>query len=270
MKINNPILIGILITFVYYVVLNGLLAIFIFNLSLEMSIDRNVQLINLGLNCIMGCIAFFIFKKVQFDRKKKANMRFKHFGMVVLIVLLVIIFENPINFFNQIIGINGIPEPRDITWNKILSFHFVEAIGIIVVGPIVEEIVYRGIILNLIKQKYSIILSLIISSVLFSLFHFNPLETDIPILITAFLSGIAFGFIYIKFGLIYSILGHSFFNFLWFVTVVWTKEYYDIIETLDFNVLYWIIVLSAFGIFMVILIKELKKQTRIRQLRKET
>jgi membrane protease YdiL (CAAX protease family) len=59
----------------------------------------------------------------------------------------------------------------------------------ITIVPFVEEIIYRGILVNFLLSRYTTIISVIVSSLIFSILHGNPF--------TAFLGGLVFAYVYI-------------------------------------------------------------------------
>ena len=74
------------------------------------------------------------------------------------------------------------------------------------VAPVLEEIVFRGVIMNNLK-KYGIKTAIIINSIFFALSHYN---TDM--IIPAFFTGIIFSYVAYKYSIKYSILIHFFIN----------------------------------------------------------
>lgn len=91
----------------------------------------------------------------------------------------------------------------------ILIFKFIIAV---VIGPIVEEVLFRGVLLNKLAVKFGIKKGIVFSSLLFMVFHINSFF--IPQLI----GGVLLGIIYIKTKqLIYPILAHSLNNLIPFL-----------------------------------------------------
>ena len=74
------------------------------------------------------------------------------------------------------------------------------------VAPILEEIVFRGVIMNNLR-KYGIRVAIIVNSLLFGLSHYN-----IEMIVPAFLTGIIFSYVAYKYSIKYSILIHFFIN----------------------------------------------------------
>ena len=83
---------------------------------------------------------------------------------------------------------------------------YIDVIMAVFVAPILEEIVFRGVIMNNLK-KYGIRVAIIINSLLFGLSHYN-----IEMIVPAFLTGIVFSYVAYKYSIKYSILIHFFIN----------------------------------------------------------
>jgi uncharacterized protein len=85
----------------------------------------------------------------------------------------------------------------------------------VIIAPILEEIIYRGIILDGLLKIYSPFKAIIISSVLFSVLHLNPWQAT-----GALLGGMLSGWIYYKSGnLILSIIIHASNNLYGFIII---------------------------------------------------
>ena len=84
--------------------------------------------------------------------------------------------------------INIFPSYMELS-NKMLSFRasILSVICMVVLIPICEEIIFRGIIFDHLKRNYSIITAIIVQALLFGLFHGNIVQG-----IYTFLSGIIF------------------------------------------------------------------------------
>ena len=83
---------------------------------------------------------------------------------------------------------------------------YIDVIMTVFVAPILEEIVFRGVIMNNLR-KYGIRVAIIINSLLFGLSHYN-----IEMIVPAFLTGIVFSYVAYKYSIKYSILIHFFIN----------------------------------------------------------
>ena len=83
---------------------------------------------------------------------------------------------------------------------------YIDVIMAVFVASILEEIVFRGVIMNNLR-KYGIRVAIIINSLLFGLSHYN-----IEMIVPAFLTGIIFSYVACKYSIKYSILIHFFIN----------------------------------------------------------
>ena len=83
---------------------------------------------------------------------------------------------------------------------------YTDIIMTVFVAPVLEEIVFRGVIMNNLR-KYGIRVAIIINSLLFGLSHYN-----IEMIIPAFLTGIIFSYVACKYSIKYSILIHFLLN----------------------------------------------------------
>lgn len=126
----------------------------------------------------------------------------------------------------------------DILSKKITSYDEVNAslsnpehliltfIAIIFVGPIVEEVLFRGLVLNELKKNLNIFVAIIIQGVLFGIYHMNLLQG-----IYASILGIALGFInYYTGTILSSIIGHMCFNFLGTIGLGILLNYFSFLE----------------------------------------
>ena len=66
-------------------------------------------------------------------------------------------------------------------------------LAIAIVGPVLEELLFRGAITKALLQKYSPRTAIVISALIFGVFHINPIQ-----IIPAFLIGLLLGWIYYK------------------------------------------------------------------------
>jgi uncharacterized protein len=84
---------------------------------------------------------------------------------------------------------------------------------IAVVAPIVEEIIFRGMILRGFLKHYSVRKSIILSALLFAIIHMNPWQ-----FVTAFAAGILLGWWYVKTdSILTTIFGHALNNSMSFI-----------------------------------------------------
>lgn len=149
----------------------------------------------------------------------KQNLFFyvKEFAVVVFYYFATMLV---ISFFVKVSGVE-IKQFEQMNLEKIKQTSVYFLLAVAVLAPLYEEIVFRGIVLrNLLPRHSSKVknfLAILVSSLVFSAFHFN-LTTLIPILFLSFLLS------YLtlrKQGLMLSILVHAFNNFMTAVVLLY-------------------------------------------------
>ena len=159
----------------------------------------------LGHLSIFLCLIYLVIvqKKYKFVLKKK-----EFFNVVICCILFV-----PIIFLISIVSKQILPEFTEQKQVQDLRASFFEIISrdgvmIILLAPIIEEVVFRGLFYAALKSYFPWIVSLIFSSVVFSLIHENILAFTLLFSLSLLLT-----FIYELYGkLFYPILIHSCFN----------------------------------------------------------
>ena len=117
------------------------------------------------------------------------------------------------NIYSTIIEVQGItiPEP-DFSFPTQSGYLILFLIYACFLGPILEEIIFRGFILKS-MQKYGNLTAIIVSSISFSMFHLNLVQFVNPVLM-----GIVLAFIAIKSkSIVPSIIAHIFNNTITFI-----------------------------------------------------
>lgn len=168
---------------------------------------------------------------------------------VVIIVILFRIMEDPILRMNIILK-DSIPV---INTNKVTPLlELVSTImGIALLAPIFEELLFRRVMLNFYDTKY-IIVGIVLSSLFFAFIHFNLSYTNYESVFSKFIFGVIACFVYIKKGLFHSILLHISYNTLWLIINENERQYWNVLQKLDFGVWYWVIVVLSFGLILYI------------------
>ena len=201
---------------------------------------------------ILIVVLFYIKKNNAFKDILNGEINIPDIILIIFICLLFRIVEDPIFRFKEIFYTKNEPNfisiKNNINLNTVLLF-----LNIVILGPFLEELVFRGLILNsFLKRNKSI--GILISSVLFSLIHLS-----VTSFITSFFFGIVLSILFIRKGIIYSISLHVFYNLLWFVLKIFSQEYFQIEALLNFNITYWIIVIFSLSILVIYLTALYKK-----------
>ncbi len=79
---------------------------------------------------------------------------------------------------------------------------------LVVIAPITEELLFRGLILNTLLRRYSPLVAILFSSLLFALMHMNPWQLAVAMVI-----GVLLGWLYVRTRSLWPcILGHAIMN----------------------------------------------------------
>jgi membrane protease YdiL (CAAX protease family) len=114
----------------------------------------------------------------------------------------------------------------------------------IVLAPVVEELMFRGLILRGFLQRYSIKKAIIVSALFFALYHGNAFQ-----FLPAFFAGVLFAWWFLKTrSLMPCLFGHVFNNAFILFTASWAAAYVPESETSQ----HWPIWLNVLGIFLLI------------------
>lgn len=131
---------------------------------------------------------------------KKLNIKEKNFNYYYLYLLVAIFLSISYNvigyYFNKHILFSNLYDGN----NDIV----VGIISTVLIGPIIEELMFRAIIYNNLKNKFSVKLSMLITTIVFAICHFNIIQ-----MVYAFIFGYILVVVYEKHKNIkYSIMMH--------------------------------------------------------------
>jgi membrane protease YdiL (CAAX protease family) len=177
--------------------------------------------------------------------------------MVFLILIATISF---IFWTNYVINLFHFKDYGEEEMNQLIKSPFISFFGLSLFPPILEEIFFRGIILQQLFKKYSVTKAIIISGFYFGLFHLNP-----PQILSAFLGGCFMGWILYKTqNLFYTIIIHFINNLLAFVELYLINncpqnKFVNQINSLDNNSIVAFGGFIVFGICIYVLQSSFKK-----------
>ena len=101
---------------------------------------------------------------------------------------------------------SSIQEAADLAYGKNKQLVFSELLFSGVIGPVAEEIIYRGFLMHRL-EKHGRVFAIVTSAALFGLMHHNPIQ-----LISAGLGGLVLGYAAMRYGIKWSMLMHIFNN----------------------------------------------------------
>lgn len=192
-KIRTLLIVNILLSILVFI------GIGIYEHSLFIKIDKN--LVTLFTYC--GLLLWFLWRARKSNNKPfdfvqgfKKGFKFKEIILVILfhflitigfifLVILILSYINP-NLINTVLYDDNMIAPQSL---KSKIYYGVTAV---ILAPIVEELAFRGIILNRFRAKWGISRAVILSSILFGVLHMKLA------IIGAVTLGICLALIYIK------------------------------------------------------------------------
>ncbi|MDN3077081.1 CPBP family intramembrane metalloprotease [Enterococcus faecalis] len=183
----------------------------VFNIDYDFVI-RNSELLTVPSDIILVVVFSIAFVITQKNRIRPQNNLFleKNYFQELFIYIIFIV-----NFSTFVVGIFHPAElntPSNIyDWRLLIGM----ISSTVILGPIIEELVFRGIILGYLQRSFSKQFAVIISALLFGLVHFDWAQS-----IHTFIAGIIYGIVYLKYKSIFiPIFIHSITNFLVNVSV---------------------------------------------------
>lgn len=177
---------------------------------------------------------FFIF----YYAYRKAGVKLKelfpagHFNLLIIIPVLIFLWgaHNLIGEIN--IALDKALPPPPWFWelfNKIFENDYGiygAILKVVVMAPIIEELIFRGVIMHGLMKNYSKFTAVFVSALMFALFHLNPWQFP-----ATFILGILLGILMVRTKSIYlCITGHAINNGL----VLFSIQYWDEIQKTAF------------------------------------
>jgi membrane protease YdiL (CAAX protease family) len=215
----------------------------------------SIGIISLLTTYILGIKVFKIKLNLKNSPNKLTNISLKFFLYLIIISIGLRLINRPFLDLNYILMELGFSEVKPFAFSELTTTGTItRIITYLIIAPIFEEIIFRKYIFTELLKKHTILFSIIISSVYFSLFHIPSYNSLIP----TFIFGIIACIIYIKTkNIIYPIILHLLNNLIVLIFQLKGKLFYDWNYDLNFNITYWII----FTIGLIITIFGVKKIT---------
>lgn len=206
----------------------------------EIVLEINEDYINF-IDTILYAICILIFiralKKLNTHSKAIERISVKTVLVTLLLILCYRIFEDPIFNIQYIVGASSEDAVQNQNDFNLLSSMLI-FLNVVLLGPIVEELLFRGLLLNKFERNRKPLLGIFFTSLLFILVHLKGFNLDYEVILLSFLFSVLASIIYLKYGLIHSIIFHCGYNTLWFLIYNCTDYYYSLI--FNFGVGYWI------------------------------
>jgi len=169
-------------------------------------------------------IFYFAYRKAKVHLKELFPA--KSFNLLILIPVLFFLWsaQNLIGEIN--IGLNKILPPPVWFWelfNKIFESDYGiygAFLKVVIMAPVIEELIFRGVIMHGLMRNYSRFTAVFVSALLFALFHLNPWQFP-----ATFILGLVLGILMLRTRNIYlCILGHAINNGLVLISIQYWEE----------------------------------------------
>ncbi|MFZ3136060.1 MAG: type II CAAX endopeptidase family protein [Thermodesulfovibrionales bacterium] len=165
-----------------------------------------------------GVAIYLLKEKYPLDLLTKIKSR--HIFTYILPAVFIDLLCASFPYFIWLGHLETIPKEYNlfVSFSLIENFFFLSYLCLL--GPIIEEIFYRGFLYRIIRDKYAVFWGLIVSTGLFYLAHGIDNWTII-------ISSLIFTYVYEKSGNIWNnIIVHSLTNILWFIFLYWGIKYH--------------------------------------------
>ena len=116
----------------------------------------------------------------------------------------------------------------------------------IVSAPILEELLCRGVLFEVLNKRWGVKVSILVSALFFGLLHFNPANA-----IVAVVAGLIFGVLYVRTSSLYAtIIIHAINNAIAFALISVGMDDMSFAELLGGGVLYYVVYALSAVIFV--------------------
>lgn len=146
--------------------------------------------------------------KLDYDRKKFILLFIIALGILAISYCYGIVVE----FLNRIFPIleQSVEEYESIFGDSSEKFAFAKYFYVIILAPILEELIYRGYLITELSQSFSKKTAIIVSAIVFGLYHINLYQS-----VFAMFVGVILGIIFVNTdSLLYSVITHMIYNAL--------------------------------------------------------
>ncbi|MCM1989351.1 CPBP family intramembrane glutamic endopeptidase [Oceanirhabdus seepicola] len=146
---------------------------------------------------IIGLILSYFYVVSKHCKKEKFKIRVKQkFPIRFLVYMLLIqisytlLYETTLGaFLNRFEVSKNLIESGEL-WNSAVIFG---SISVCIIGPIVEELLYRGVLLEHMRKRYNPLVAVLVSSLFFGIVHGNLHQG-----VGSFFFGLCLGIVYVK------------------------------------------------------------------------
>lgn len=246
MSVTKAVLLTVLLLIVFLLVQLGVFGLFkLFDQPISLS-NSHLK----GLSKILGfLISYFtifkIFWKIEIPRKaefKLDNYKFSILKYLIIVSIGLELIYQPLFDLDKLIEfyVNGFIDFPKTNYSIDKTDLIYQISTVVLIAPILEEFFFRKFLISKLLKKHNALTSLLISSFCFAIIHIETPYNLIPSLIFGILSGL----IYQKTRKVfYSIFFHILMNSYYFIFLVNAENYNNWINSLNFNYVYWSLII---------------------------
>ena len=177
--------------------------------------SANVWVMSLGLVLAAAAMLWHLIYWGYFSFGKSP---FREVSGKVMLLSIMLVFASMFAF-NIMAQLLGLPDELAEVMKQ-MSNNFLGCFGIAVLGPILEEVLFRGAIQGYLMRKYNPKVGIVVASVIFGVIHMNPIQ-----IFYATWLGLVFGWMYYRIrSLMPVIIGHVLNNSLATISMIMSSE----------------------------------------------
>lgn len=212
-KIRYPIL-NFLVSFIVFIIIYSMISVLFNNLSFNFEVEKILIIKRIAQGFLYLAFIIFLHNKNSVNYDYFGSINIKTLIIVVLIMFsLYFLYENTIQIlidkyfsYKMFDSTNSI---ESIFSNPIAAF-----LQVCITAPIVEEVLIRGYFFKTLNGRYTVLKTIIITSIFFAVLHFDFVNTIFYLII-----GIFLGIVFVRTKSIgYCIILHFSLNFYAFIS----------------------------------------------------
>ena len=191
-----------------YYMISTILTLFIYVFSL----NHAVLYVNIAI--LIGSLILYLHtRRKTIDEEFWSKRKMSIIAFFIALILIVSMDIIPTILMKIINNLKGTPDAIVSGTVASVGTEIDTIICAVIIGPIIEELMFRGLALRAFNKKDNKVEAIIFTSVVFGLMHSNFSQ-----FISATIAGCIFGYVAIEYGLIYSILLHMLGNGMCYVS----------------------------------------------------
>ncbi len=199
-----------------------------------------VMLLSQMMAFIPTILFMFIMRKRRGNEPIKVKFSLKGFDPVIIVSGLVMMFAVSVIIEPLLALVPSVRPPID-------GGGFLMLLSVVVVAPIFEEYICRGLLLESLRSTRGVVLAWIISSLFFAMMHLDGVLS-----INAFFMGLILGYIYISSGSLFApIILHAINNAFAYIFFAVGKDGMMLRDLVSNNIIYYIMYVLAIAVFVV-------------------